>query len=69
MDLSYSAEYEAFREEVRGFLDREWTSEDRAAHGGGEVLIGRIHRPEPRVTEFRIRFRASGAEASSRSIR
>jgi alkylation response protein AidB-like acyl-CoA dehydrogenase len=60
MDLSYSAAYQAFRREVRDFLDREWTAEDRAAHGGGDQLIGRIHRPEERVTEFRIRAIEAG---------
>ena len=31
MNLSYSAEYEQFREEVRSFLDEHWTAEDAAA--------------------------------------
>ena len=30
MNLSYSAEYEQFRAEVRRFLDEHWTAEDRA---------------------------------------
>jgi alkylation response protein AidB-like acyl-CoA dehydrogenase len=54
MDLSYSAEYETFREEVAAFLAKEWTAEDRAQHGGEEKLIGTITRPGERVTEFRI---------------
>jgi hypothetical protein len=29
MDLSYSAEYETFRAEVRAFLDENWTDADR----------------------------------------
>ena len=31
MNLAYSAEYEAFREEVRTFLRDNWTDEDKAA--------------------------------------
>lgn len=53
MDLSYSQEYEDFRSEVAAFLDREWTADDRAKHGGEEKLIGTITRPGERVTEFR----------------
>ena len=53
MDLSYSAEYEEFRSQVRAFLDRQWSTEDRAACGGGDALIGRIARPDSRVTAFR----------------
>jgi len=60
MDLSYSAEYEAFRAQVRAFLDEHWTAADRAGQGGSEVLIGRIARPEARVTEFRIRATEAG---------
>ncbi|HEY2774747.1 MAG TPA: acyl-CoA dehydrogenase family protein [Candidatus Binatia bacterium] len=60
MDLSYNAEYQAFRTEVRAFLDGHWSDGDRAAHGGSEVLIGRITRPEPRVTEFRMRAIEAG---------
>jgi hypothetical protein len=29
MDLTYSAEYERFRAEVRAFLDQNWTEADR----------------------------------------
>ncbi|HYC54741.1 MAG TPA: acyl-CoA dehydrogenase family protein [Candidatus Binatia bacterium] len=53
MNLSYSAAYEDFRAQVRAFLDAAWTAEDRSRHGGNEVLIGRIARPDERVTEFR----------------
>jgi alkylation response protein AidB-like acyl-CoA dehydrogenase len=60
MDLSYSAEYEDYRGRVRAFLDQHWSAEDRARHGGGDALIGRIARPEPRVTEFRIRAIEAG---------
>src|SRR5262245_12934838 len=31
VNLSYSAEYEAFRREVRAFLVENWTDEDKAA--------------------------------------
>ncbi len=54
MDLRYSAEYEQFRGELRAFLDKNWTDEDRATLGGEEVLIGSISKPGERVTEFRI---------------
>jgi len=54
VDLTYSADYEAFRGEVRAFLDEHWTAEDRARHGGEQPLIGRIARPDERVTAFRI---------------
>ncbi|MFN2377233.1 MAG: acyl-CoA dehydrogenase family protein [Candidatus Binatia bacterium] len=60
MDLSYSAEYEAFRAQVRAFLDEHWSAADRARHGGGDALIGRIARPDARVTEFRIRAIEAG---------
>ena len=30
MNLSYSAEYEQFRDEVRAFLAEHWTAEDAA---------------------------------------
>ena len=52
MDLHYSQEYEAFRAEVRAFLDEHWTAEDRGG-AGEEVLIGSIKRPSARETEFR----------------
>jgi alkylation response protein AidB-like acyl-CoA dehydrogenase len=60
MDLRYGAEYEAFRAELRAFLDAEWSAADRAAHGGGDALIGRIARPDPRVTAFRTRAIEAG---------
>ena len=49
MNLSYSAEYEQYRAEVRRFLAEHWTPEDAAATvsdpssvatGPGRVLIG-----------------------------
>ncbi|RMD81451.1 MAG: acyl-CoA dehydrogenase [Candidatus Dadabacteria bacterium] len=54
MDLRYSEEYEAFRAEVRAFLDENWTAEDRAA-AGEEQLIGGIRKPNERETEFRLK--------------
>ncbi|RMF21894.1 MAG: acyl-CoA dehydrogenase [Deltaproteobacteria bacterium] len=54
MDLRYSEEYEAFRAEVRAFLDEHWTAEDRAA-AGDEQLIGGITKPSERETEFRLK--------------
>jgi alkylation response protein AidB-like acyl-CoA dehydrogenase len=53
VDLRYSDKYEAFRAEVRGFLDRSWSAADRGA-AGDEVLIGSIQRPSARETEFRL---------------
>jgi len=57
VDLSYSAEYEAFRGEVRRFLTESWTAEDAASlpdpdsvaafTGGGQ--------PSDRVTAFRLK--------------
>ena len=60
MDLSYSAAYLAFRAEVRAFLDERWSAADRSRYGGGEALIGRIARPDERVTEFRIQAIEAG---------
>jgi alkylation response protein AidB-like acyl-CoA dehydrogenase len=53
MDLSYSAEYEAFRVEVRAFLDEHWTAADRGRYGE-ERIIGTIAKPDERQTEFRM---------------
>jgi len=53
MDLHYSAEYEAFRAQVRAFLDEAWTAEDRAA-AGEEQLIGGIAKPSESETSFRL---------------
>ena len=60
MDLSYSPEYEAFRREVRAFLDQTWTADDRARHAASDQIIGRIARPDARVTEFRKQAIAAG---------
>ena len=44
MDLSYAPEYERYREELRAFLAKAWTDEDRA-RGGEEQVIGAIRKP------------------------
>jgi alkylation response protein AidB-like acyl-CoA dehydrogenase len=57
MDLSYSAEYEAFRAEVRAFLDEHWTEEDRKSTpppDGQAALMGAVVRDDERATAFRI---------------
>ena len=57
MDLSYGAEYEAFRAEVREFLEKNWTDEDRAstpAPEGQAALMGAVVRVDDRATEFRL---------------
>ncbi len=57
MDLSYSAEYEAFRAEVREFLEKNWTDADRAstpAPEGQAALMGAVVRVDERATEFRL---------------
>ncbi|GIW39675.1 MAG: acyl-CoA dehydrogenase [Candidatus Binatia bacterium] len=59
MDLRYSAEYEAFREEVREFLRENWTEEDRAATAAiadeRGAMLGAVHRTDERATAFRLR--------------
>jgi alkylation response protein AidB-like acyl-CoA dehydrogenase len=56
VDLSYSAEYEAFRAEVRAFLAAHWKKEDAARQpdpdGMGSMLGG--GRPDERTTAFRL---------------
>jgi alkylation response protein AidB-like acyl-CoA dehydrogenase len=57
MDLRYSAEYEAFRAEVRAFLGTHWTDADRAATPppeGQAALVGAVLRTDARATEFRL---------------
>jgi len=55
MDLSYSAEYEAFRVEVRKFLEENWTDADRAAAPAAEAVLGTIVRSDERSTAFRLK--------------
>jgi alkylation response protein AidB-like acyl-CoA dehydrogenase len=56
VDLSYSAEYEAFRAEVRAFLAEHWKKEDAARQpdpdGMGSMLGA--GRPDERTTAFRL---------------
>jgi alkylation response protein AidB-like acyl-CoA dehydrogenase len=57
MDLSYSAEYERFRAEVRRFLDENWTDADRNASpppDGQAALMGAVVRIDERATAFRL---------------
>jgi alkylation response protein AidB-like acyl-CoA dehydrogenase len=58
MDLSYSAEYEGFRAEVRKFLQENWQNSD----GGGAPppdeqaeLIGAVRHTDERATAFRLK--------------
>ena len=51
MDLSYSAEYERFRAEVKQFLDENWTEEDRNSSPppeGQAALMGAMIDARPR---------------------
>jgi len=57
MDLSYSAEYERFRAEVRTFVDEHWTEQDRnssPAPDGQAALMGQAVRTDDRATQFRL---------------
>ena len=63
MNLSYSAEYEKFREEVRQFLAENWTEADRAATPDAEgvgAMTGAALRTDDRATEFRRKAIARG---------
>jgi alkylation response protein AidB-like acyl-CoA dehydrogenase len=63
MDLSYSAEYEQFRAEVRRFLDEHWTDEDRNSSPppeGQAALMGAVIRTDERATQFRLEAIARG---------
>ncbi len=55
MDLSFSAEYEKFREEVREFLAANWSAEDAAMEPPADErsALGGPVRTDPRATEFR----------------
>jgi alkylation response protein AidB-like acyl-CoA dehydrogenase len=58
MDLSYSAEYERFRTEVRAFLAQHWSEAD--ANSGPppdprSAMMGAIVRTDERATAFRLR--------------
>jgi len=55
VNLSYSAEYEQFRAEVRGFLAEAWTAADVASLPDPDSMANMLGggRPSERVTEFR----------------
>jgi alkylation response protein AidB-like acyl-CoA dehydrogenase len=56
VNLSYSAEYEAFRGEVRRFLEEHWTASDRASNPQSEgvaAALGAVERTDQRAMEFR----------------
>jgi alkylation response protein AidB-like acyl-CoA dehydrogenase len=57
MDLSYSADYERFREGLRSFLREHWTDADRAASPPSDSqasLMGSLIRTDERATAFRL---------------
>ena len=63
MNLSYSAEYEKFRAEVRAFLDENWTDADRDSSpppDGQAALMGAVIRTDERATQFRLAAIARG---------
>jgi alkylation response protein AidB-like acyl-CoA dehydrogenase len=58
MDLSYSAEYEQFRDEVRTFLKENWTDEDRNSAPPPDeraAMLGGGIRVDERATAFRLK--------------
>jgi len=58
MDLSYSAEYEHFRTEVREFLTQNWTDKDRnsaPAPNARAMMMGAVLRTDERATNFRLK--------------
>jgi len=57
MQLSYSAEYEQFRQEVRTFLEQQWTDEDRASNPPTDNVASAmgLSRTDERATAFRLR--------------
>ena len=58
MDLSYSAEYERFRDEVRQFLAANWTREDANSAPPPDqraMMLGAVIRTDARATTFRIK--------------
>src|SRR5579862_1949774 len=63
MDLSYSAEYVQFRDEIRAFLNEQWTDADRNSSppaDGTAALMGAVVRHDDRATEFRLAAIARG---------
>ncbi len=58
MDLNYSAEYEAFRTEVREFLTEHWTDADRSSGPPPTLLsmgLGSVIRTDERATHLRLK--------------
>lgn len=58
MDLSYSAEYEAFRQEVRQFLTEHWTDADANSAPPPDsraTLMGAVVRTDAAATRFRLK--------------
>lgn len=58
MDLSYSAEYEEFRQKVRQFLQENWTEEDKKsapAATPSAASMGMTIRTDERATQFRLK--------------
>ncbi|HVN87136.1 MAG TPA: acyl-CoA dehydrogenase family protein [Candidatus Binatia bacterium] len=58
MDLSYSAEYEEFRNQVRQFLHENWRPEDADAGPPPDsqaALMGAVIRTDERATQFRLK--------------
>ena len=58
MDLSYSAEYEAFRNEVRQFLRQHWTDADANSPPPPDsraTLMGGVIRTDEIATRFRLK--------------
>jgi len=65
VNLSFSPEYETFREEVRAFLREHWTDEDKAAAPAPEpntvaASMGATVRTDDRATRFREKAIARG---------
>ena len=65
VNLSFSPEYETFREEVRRFLREHWTDEDKAAAPAPEpntvaASMGATVRTDERATRFREKAIARG---------
>ncbi len=57
MDLTYGAEYERFRDELRAFLSENWTAADRAGAPPPDSqasLMGSLVRTDDRATAFRL---------------
>src|SRR5215510_127549 len=58
MDLSYSKEYERFREEVQQFLKENWSEADANSGpppDGRAMMVGAVIRTDPRATAFRLK--------------